>query len=569
MKVSVSKSKNATIYYLSKSVRIDGKVTTKTIEKIGSYEEIKKICGDMEPLEWAKQYAAKRSAEERASKKDILIKYSSSARIEKGSRRSVNIGYLFLKDIYYDLGIDSICTEIAEKYKFEFDLNDILSMLVFTRVIYPGSKKSSLKLSQMFLEKPGCELHQVYRALEILAKENDFFQSQLYKNSEQIMNRRKGVLYYDCTNYYFEIEKEDDFRKYGHSKEHRPNPIVQMGLFMDADGIPLAFSVFSGNENEQPSMNPLEKKILSDFGVKRFIVCTDAGLSSTPNRILNNTADRRFVTTQSIKRLKGFLKDSCLSDEGWHLSGSQSMFKLSELDENDYYDKTFYKDRWINEDGVEQHLIVTFSFKYRDYQRKVRNRQIERATKLADNPSALNKNRQNDPKRFVRQDHCTSEGELADKIVTSIDEDVVREEERYDGFYAVCTNLEDDVSTIISINQKRWQIEECFRIMKREFRARPVYLSRKDRITAHFITCFTALIIYRILEKKLGEGYTCENIIRTLKEMQMMVLPGEGYIPEYTRTDLTDQLHDTFGFRTDYEIISQRNMKKILTATRK
>ena len=569
MKVSVSKSKNATIYYLSKSVRIDGKVTTKTIEKIGSYDEIKKICGDMEPLEWAKQYAAKRSAEKRASKKDIIIKHSSSSRIEKGSRRSVNIGYLFLKDIYYDLGINSICTEISEKYKFEYDLNNILSMLVFARVIYPGSKKSSLELSQTFLEKPGCELHQVYRALEILAKENDFFQAQLYKNSEQIMNRRKGVLYYDCTNYYFEIEKEDDFRKYGHSKEHRPNPIVQMGLFMDADGIPLTFSVFNGNENEQPSMNPLEKKILSDFGVKRFIVCTDAGLSSTPNRILNNTADRRFVTTQSIKKLKGFLKDFCLSDEGWHLSGSQSMFKLSELDENDYYDKTFYKDRWVNEDGVEQHLIVTFSFKYRDYQRKVRNRQLERAAKLADNPSALNKNRQNDPKRFDRQDHCTSEGEVADKIVTSIDEDVVREEERYDGFYAVCTNLEDDVSTIISINQKRWQIEECFRIMKSEFRARPVYLSRKDRITAHFITCFTALIIYRILEKKLGEGYTCENIIRTLKEMKMMVLPGEGYIPEYTRTDLTDQLHDAFGFRTDYEIISQRNMKKILTATRK
>ena len=553
MKVSVSKSKNTTIYYLSKSVRIDGKVTTKTIEKIGSYDEIKKICGDMEPLEWAKQYAAKRSAEERASKKDIIIKYSSSSRIEKGSRRSVNIGYLFLKDIYYDLGINSICAEITKKYKFEYDLNDILSMLVFARVIYPGSKKSSLELSQMFLEKPGCELHQVYRALEILSKENDFFQSQLYKNSEQIMNRRKGVLYYDCTNYYFEIEKEDDFRKYGHSKEHRPNPIVQMGLFMDADGIPLSFSVFSGNENEQPSMNPLEKKILSDFGVKRFIVCTDAGLSSTSNRILNNTADRRFVTTQSIKKLKGFLKDFCLSDDGWHLSGTQSVFKLSELDENDHYDKTFYKDRWINEDGVEQHLIVTFSFKYRDYQRKIRNRQLERAAKLAENPSVLNRNRQNDPKRFVRQDHCTSDGEIADKTVTSIDEDVVREEERYDGLYAVCTNLEDDVPTIISINQKRWQIEECFRIMKSEFRARPVYLSRKDRITAHFITCFTALIIYRILEKKLGERYTCESIIRTLKEMNMMVIPGEGYIPEYTRTDLTDQLHDAFGFRTDYE----------------
>ena len=569
MKVSVSKSKNTTIYYLSKSVRINGKVTTKTIERIGSYDEIKKVCGDLDPLEWAKQYAAKRSAEEKASKKDIIVKYSSSSRIEKGIRRSVNIGYLFLKAVYYDLGINDICAEISKKYKFGYDLNDILSMLVFSRVIYPGSKRSSLELAQKFLEKPGCDLHQVYRALEILAAENDYFQSQLYKNSERVIDRQKGVLYYDCTNYYFEIEEEDDFRRYGHSKEHRPNPVVQMGLFMDADGIPLTFSLFNGNENEQPSMRPLEKKILSDFGIEKFIVCTDAGLSSTPNRIFNNTANRRFVTAQSIKKLKGFLKDFSLADEGWHLVGSRKTYKLSELDEQDYYDKTFYKDRWIKEDGIEQHLVVTFSFKYRDYQRKVRNRQLERAAKLANNPSALNRSRQNDPKRFVRQDHCTSDGEVADRMIVSIDEGMVREEEQYDGFYAVCTNLEDDVSTIIDINQKRWQIEECFRIMKSEFQARPVYLSRKDRITAHFITCFTALILYRILEKKLGESLSCEEIIKTLKEMNMLVLPGEGYIPAYTRTDLTDHLHDVFGFRTDYEIVSQRNMKKILTATGK
>jgi hypothetical protein len=275
------------------------------------------------------------------------------------------------------------------------------------------------------------------------------------------------------------------------------------------------------------------------------------------------------VTTQSIKKLKGFLKDFCLADEGWHLGGSRKTFKLSELDENDHYDKTFYKDRWIKEGGLEQHLVVTFSFKYRDYHRSIRARQLARAAKLADNPSSLKRKAQNDPKRFVRQDHCTTDGEIADHLITSIDEEAVREEERYDGFYAVCTNLEDEVSSIISINQKRWQIEECFRIMKSEFQARPVYLSRKDRITAHFITCFTALILYRILEKKLGDEYTCEAIIKTLKEMNMLVMPGEGYIPAYTRTDLTDRLHDVYGFRTDYEIVSQRNMKKILTATRK
>ena len=569
MKVSVSKSKNQTIYYLSKSVWINGKSTTKTIEKIGSEDELLKVCGDLTPLEWAKQYAAKRSAEEKASKKDIMIKYSSSALIKKGTCRSVNVGYLFLKDIYYDLKIHDICAQIAEKYKIEYDLNQILSMLLFSRIIYPGSKRSSLELSKKLLESPDCKLHHVYRALEVLAKENDFFQAQLYKNSEKVVDRHKKVLYYDCTNYYFEIEEADDFRKYGHSKENRPNPIVQMGLFMDADGIPLTFSLFNGNENEQPSMKPLEKKILSDFGMTKFIVCTDAGLSSVSNRVFNNTPNRKFVTTQPIKKLKGFLKDYCLGADGWHLIGDERKYKLDELDESDYYEKTFYKERWINEDGLEQHLVVTFSFQYRDYMRKIRSRQLERAEKLVNNPSSLKKKQPNDPRRFIRQDHCTSDGEVADKMIPSIDEDVAREEERYDGFYAVCTNLEDDAATIISINQKRWQIEECFRIMKSEFHARPVYLSRKDRITAHFITCFTALILYRILEKKLDESYTSESIIRTLKEMNMLIAPGEGYIPEYTRTDLTDKLHDVFGFRTDYEIVSQRDMKKILTSTRK
>ena len=569
MKVSVSKSKNQTIYYLSKSVWINGKSTTKTIEKIGSEDELLKVCGDLTALEWAKQYAAKRSAEEKASKKDIMIKYSSSALIKKGTCRSVNVGYLFLKDIYYDLKIHDICAQIAEKYKIEYDLNQILSMLLFSRIIYPGSKRSSLELSKKLLESPDCKLHHVYRALEVLAKENDFFQAQLYKNSEKVVDRHKKVLYYDCTNYYFEIEEADDFRKYGHSKENRPNPIVQMGLFMDADGIPLTFSLFNGNENEQPSMKPLEKKILSDFGMTKFIVCTDAGLSSVSNRVFNNTPNRKFVTTQPIKKLKGFLKDYCLGADGWHLIGDERKYKLDELDESDNYEKTFYKDRWINEDGLEQHLVVTFSFQYRDYMRKIRSRQLERAEKIVNNPSSLKKKQPNDPRRFIRQDHCTSDGEVADKMIPSIDEDVAREEERYDGFYAVCTNLEDDVATIISITQKRWQIDECFRIMKSEFHARPVYLSRKDRITAHFITCFTALILYRILEKKLDESYTSESVIRTLKEMNMLIAPGEGYIPEYTRTDLTDKLHDIFGFRTDYEIVSQRDMKKILTSTRK
>ena len=569
MKVCISKSKNTTIYYLSKSVRIGSRTTTKTIEKIGTYDEIKEKCGDMEPLEWAKKYAAKRSAEEKAAKQDVIMKCSSSMLIDKNVRRSCNAGYLFLLDIYYSLGIDKICAEISEKYKFEYDLNEILSMLVCSRIIAPGSKRSSLEEANGFVEQPKCSLHQIYRALEVIAKENDFFQSQLYKNSQSITERRKDVLYYDCTNYYFEIEDEDDFRKYGVSKEHRPNPIVQMGLFIDSDGIPLSFSVFDGNFSEQPSMTPLEKKILQDFDTSDFVVCTDSGLSSMANRRFNSIQGRGFVTAQSIKKLKGFLQDFCLGDDGWYLPGSDRRYKLSELDEEKDYDRVFYKDRWINENDLEQHLIVTYSIKYRNYQRAVRGRQIVRAEKLAENPSSLSRKKENDPKRFVMQEHCTTDGEAAEKTITSLDQNRIDNEMKYDGFYAVCTNLEDDVSDIIRINQKRWEIEECFRIMKTEFKARPVYLSRRDRITAHFTTCFTALVIYRMLEKKLENRFTCEEIIGTLRDMNMMIAPGEGYIPTYTRTDLTDALHGAFGFRTDYQITSQKSMRKILNQTRK
>ena len=569
MKVSISKSKNTTIYYLSKSVRVGNKTTTKTVEKIGTYDEIKKKCGDMEPLEWAKKYAAQRTAEEKKTKQDVIMRYSSSALIDKNIRRSCNAGYLFLQDIYYSLGLNKICDSISEKYKFDFDLNDILSMLIYSRIISPGSKLSSLESAQRFLEQPKCELHQVYRALEFIAKENDFFQAELYKNSQNVINRKKEVLYYDCTNYYFEIEDEDDFRKYGVSKEHRPNPIVQMGMFMDADGIPLAFSLFDGNQNEQPSMSPLEKKIIKDFDTSDFIVCTDAGLSSTANRKFNSIQGRGFVTTQSVKTLKSFLKDFCLDDDGWYLPGSNKKYKLSELDEDADYEKVFCKDRWINEDNLEQHLIVTYSIKYRNYQRTIRERQIERAKKYIESPSKLTKNRANDPKRFVEQGHCTKDGEVADKVVTSLNQDQINTEAQYDGLYAVCTNLEYDVSDIIRINQKRWEIEECFRIMKTEFKARPVYLSKKDRITAHFTSCFTALVIYRILEQKTGKEYTCEELIDTIRSMDMMIAPGEGYIPTYTRTDITDALHDAFGFRTDYQITSQKNMRKIINQTKK
>lgn len=569
MKVTVSKSKNATIYYISKSVRINGKSTTKTVERLGSPEEIKKRCGDMDPYEWAKQYAAELTRKEKEGRREILIRYSPARRIEKDARQTVNIGYLFLQDIYYDLGLNKICSSIAEDHGFTYDLNAVLSRLVYARIIFPASKLATMNLSKNFLEQPDFELQHIYRGLEVLAEKNDFIQSQLYKNSLSSIDRKKGILYYDCTNYFFEIEDEDDFRKYGCSKEHRPNPIVQMGLFMDSEGIPLCFSVFPGNENEQPSMTPLEKKIIQDFDLKKFVVCTDAGLSSAANRKFNNVSCRSFITTQSIRKMKGFLQDFCLGKEGWKLPGSNKTYNLDELDESKDLDKTFYKDRWICEDGLEQHLIVTFSLKYRNYQRSLRSRQVERAAELVDHPSKDRAPRNTDYKRFVNDDYCTEEGEEASRRIRSLDTGKIQEEEKFDGFYAVCTNLEDDPLEIIAVNEHRWQIEECFRIMKSEFKARPVYLSREDRIRAHFLTCFIALIIYRILEKKLSGKFTCREIVQTLRGMDMLVSPGEGYIPAYTRTDVTDALHEVFGFRTDYQIVSKRDMKKICTQTKK
>lgn len=568
MKLVCAGSKNSPTYYIQKSVRINGKSTTKTVERLGSIEEIKARCGKADPLEWAKEYAKMLTASDKESKKSIMVKYTPLKLLDKNIRNTCNAGYLFLQYIYYSLGLNKICDSISSKYNFEYNLNDIMKMLVFTRIIEPGSKISSLNTAHDFLEQPVCELHQVYRALEVYAENSDSIQAQLYKNSLSVLQRKTDVIYYDCTNFYFEIEEEDDFRRYGLSKEHRPNPIVQMGLFMDSNGIPLSFSLFNGNENEQPSMTPLETKILQDFKQSGFVVCTDAGLASTANRKFNSVQGRGFITAQPVRKLKKFLKDFCLSDDGWMLPGSNKKYKISELDEEKYQERLFFKERWINENGLEQRLIVTYSIKYRNYQRCIRERQIARANSYIASPSALAKKKANDPKRFITQTHCTNDGEIASKTIAAIDQKLISEEAVYDGIYAVCTNLETPAASIIKINQRRWEIEECFRIMKTEFKARPVYLSRKDRISAHFLTCFISLIIYRILESRLNSEYTCDSIIKTLRKMNMQIIPGEGYIPSYTRTDLTDQLHDAFGFRTDYQIISQQNMRKIINKTK-
>ncbi len=569
LRLCISKSKNATSLYVIKSTYVDGKRSTKVIEKLGTLAELKDKLGGEDPFVWAKRYIEELNKKEREATREVILKYSPTKVISKNEQHAFNGGYLFLQHIYHQLGLDKICKQITQKHKFLFDLDSILSRLIYARILFPSSKLSTCQLSKKFIEKPRFDIQHIYRALSIIAKETDFLQACLYTNSLKIANRNTGVLYYDCTNYFFEIEQEDGYKQYGASKEHRPNPIVQMGLFMDGDGVPLAFSINKGNLNEQLTLKPLEEKILYDFDLSKFVVCTDAGLSSESNRKFNDKADRAFITTQSIKKLKAHLKKWALDPTQWHLSDHEKSYDITKLDEKTDKNKIYYKQRWIKENGLEQKLIVTYSIKYRDYQRKIRQAQIERAQKTIDtNPTKVKKHHQNDYKRFVKKTNCTSDGELAEREIYTLDIDLVNKEEAYDGFYAVCTNLEDDACDIIKVNRQRWLIEECFRIMKSEFLARPVYLSRDDRILAHFTTCFIALIIYRLLEKKLNEKYTCSQIIAELKDMNFYQVRSEGYIPTYTRTDFTDDLHDAFGFRTDYQIVNNKQMKKIIKATK-
>ena len=577
MRIKITKSKNSENFYVIKSTYTNKKHSTKIVEKLGNLEEVKIKAGNIDPYLWAKEYANKLTLEEKEGTRKVMKAYSQNKLIPKNIVNNYNIGYLFLQKIYYDLKINEICNTISSKYQFKFDLNDILSKLVFGRIIFPSSKLKTLEESKKFLEGPNFDYQHIVRALEKICLESDSIQSKLYSNSCNYQPRNNRILYYDLTNFFFEIEEEDNFRKYGVSKEHRPNPIVQFGLFMDGDGIPLCCNINPGNTNENTTLKPLEDKIIKDFNLSTIVVCTDAGLASKANRKFNNTNNRKFITTQSIKQLKEEYKTWALDKTDWKIPDLPgTLIDISKIftnEEQELVDKwkntTFYKEKWIKDDGLEQKLIVTFSLKYKNYQEKIRNHQIQRAQKLIDsNPKKIGKPKQNDFKRFIETITATDDGEVATQNYYSINQNIIDEEAKYDGFYAVCTNLEDDIKDIVKVNHRRWEIEESFRIMKSEFKSRPAYLSRQDRLKAHFLTCFLALVVYRYLEKKIDSKYTSFEIIETLQNMNL-TLKDDDYIPNYTRTELTDLLHEKFNFRTDYEIISEKNIKKIINQTKK
>ncbi len=567
MRVTTSKSKNSESFYITKSfIDNNGKSTSKNIRKLGTLKELsEKLNTDRNGvLAWAKEQARLETEKYKKEKEEkvVLIPFRADRRLDYGKQKFFEGGYLFLQHVYYELRLDSICRKIKNRHNFKYDLNAILSDLVYTRILEPTSKYSSYRAAWKFLEQPSYELHDIYRALSVLSEECDFIQSEVYKNSHFSGKRNSGILYYDCTNYYFEIEQEEGFKKYGKSKEHRPNPIVQMGMFVDGDGIPLAFSLSPGNQNEQLSLKPLEKKILQDFGCEKFIYCSDAGLASESNREFNHMGKRSFIVTQSIKKLPREEREWALNMSGFKRLSNGKEVDISSLDEDE--EGLFYKEIPYTTSKLHQRLIITYSRKYAAYQKAVREAQIDRAEKMIDTGS-IKRNRKNptDPSRFIGKIAVTEDGEIAETKYYLAEEKIAAEE-ALDGLYAICTDLlDDDPKNIIRVSEGRWQIEACFRIMKTDFSARPVYIRREDRISAHFLTCFLALLVYRLLDRKLNCKYTGPYLLETLKAMNFADVEEQGFMPLYTREEITDALHESCGFRTDYQFISKRDMKKI------
>ena len=571
MRLGISKSKNTVNYYIIKDYTKNSKRSTKKVLRIGNTEEVKMMAGNENYLEWLKKYVNDYNEQHNLSE-IITIKKNNKKIISKDIKNNFNIGYLFLKKIYNELKIKDICDVILDNHQFHFDLNEILSYLVYSRIIFPSSKLETFKQCQNFIERPSFKLHDEYRALSYIAKNMDYIQERLFDNSKKVIDRNSKVIYYDCTNYFFEIKTEDDFRKYGISKQHQPSPLVGMGLFMDGDGLPLSCNIYPGNKSEQKTLIPEESKIINNFKIDdtKIILCTDAGLASDEIKNFNVKNNRAFVITQSLKKIKEEYRVQAFDKSSWRIQGNLKTVYDLEVIENDellkeqYYNTLFYKIIQTETKSVKQDLIVTFSFKYLDYNRNIRNNHIERARKSIETNNATRKGKnQNDYRRFIDSSYLTDNGELAQNTTYSINQDIINNEELYDGYYAITTNLVGDITEILKIVKGRWEIEESFRIMKSDFLARPVNLSREDRIKAHFMTCFISLFIYRLLEKKLDNKYTSSQILSTLKNMNVYESVGDGYIPTYTRTDLTDDLHEVAGFRTDFEISSYKDLKKI------
>lgn len=591
--------------YIIKSFRKKkgDKTSSIVVKKLGRLSKIAQEHPGIDPREWVEQIARELTEAEKADNESVTLKLSPLKRIPLDKKRILHGGDILLLPLFYELGLDQICQEITSRSKFQFDLTDIMKKIVFGRILFPDSKLGTWRESQNFIQSPKFDLSDIYPALGVMARESDFIQAQLYHNSMKTNGRNTTVIYYDCSNYYFEVEDSDmelwdlepgtddktkeyvkkrGLRKYGHSKENRPNPIVQLGLFMDSDGWPLAFCINPGNTAETQTMEPLEEKLADNFNLSTFVCCTDCGLGSRSNRKYNTSEGREYITVQSLrdKKIDPVVQKWALEDAGWHIAGHEGEYTIAEAREllgDKFHETTLFKDRWykVGSDQFEEHYVITYSQKYADYTKATREKQVARALKKIENGETIKTKSPNDCRRFIAETSITEEGEVAGKKVLTLDEEKIKKEARFDGLYALATSLKDPALAVIKANSFRYEIEHLFRITKTDLELRPIYLSRTDRIIGHFITCFIALLLLKMFQQRINDGlktedqFSVEALREQLSKIKYLCHEAYGYEPSFDRNHMTDRMREVFNKQIDTEIIPKPRMRAMLRKTTK
>ena len=598
MHLSPSQPKEGTIYYIAKSFRNErGTSTKKNMFRLGTLAEIREREGVTDPWLWAQQELSRRNEEERLGRQTLKIELSPTKRIKAGEQTRYSGADLMLIPLYNALGLPQICRELQKGIKAQYSLNEILEALVVLRILYPCSKKSTCELNIKRIRKTSFALEDVYRALTLLSSHIDDIQARVWQNSQKLMRRNTRVIYYDCTNYYFEIEDNDrdyvdmetgeviiGLRKRGKSKENRPNPIVQMGLLMDGDGIPLSFIIFPGNESEQPSLQRIEEMVARKFGLNEFIISTDAGLGSEDNRRYNMTEGREYITVQSLPSLSKADQDMALDPRGWRVayrdkglapidrsSPEKEIFNLDEIDLDAERGTRFYKEIIVNKNlrgdittSRPERIIVTYNHDFALYLRHKREERISTAQKIISRKQTKSRQSQQDPRRYVTTDYVTKDGQKAAKVRMALDEKAIAHEQRFDGFYAYGTSLDDNAIDVLRARSFHHEIEHLFRTTKTFLDARPVHLRRQERIRSHFLVCFLAMIILKILQKQLNmPELSIDCLIGTLRSFEFDYFKSVGYRPLFERNDITDQLQETTGLHFDTEIVETKRMNKL------
>lgn len=563
-KLTITRSKNAKCFYIQTTYRKrDGRLSSKTVKKLGNETFIKDNYGVEDAEAWAREELERMRKAAREEKQGLIVELHPDRLIDS-SERIYNGGDIFIEQVLSRLGLRDVCKEVCASLRIKFDLGDYLARMVCSRILHPGSKLSDFINGSRFIERKDLRLENFYRALDVIGKEMNTMQGAIYRRSLKSIGRNTGVIYYDCTNVFFETETDDDFRKYGHSKENRPNPLVQIGMFMDMDGLPLGMCINPGNTSEQKTLQPLEEVLAEKFGLSRFVVCTDGGLGSRDNRRYNVTEDRNFITVQSLKKLSVHYQQWATDPEGWLLrprlkddeqTRCKQTYNLGEIDLDEYADDVFYKECLTDETSFDEHLIVTYSRKYDLYQKQLREQQIQRAITKINRGEIRRPKSPNDCRRFMKDTYFDAKGNPLEVITFSVlDQDRIEAEARFDGFNALATSLDDDPCTIIRVNSWRWEIEECFRVEKSDLDMRPVYVRAPQRITAHFFICFIALLVLKIMQKQHNGAFPIGQIRRTLSDMNLTKLEGFGYIPAFNKTPLATAIQETAKIHIDRQI---------------